>query len=492
MKNYEEMARSVLERSNNIINKRNKRRKTLAGVVVAAVACFVVVVIAHTISNGGIDWAKPTVSPNNGNANLNSVREADVNWGLPFRYIKGSTYIPSGTTSAILEPQFEFSRGFIDVVAKAVEEYPGIYSPVTSEAIGTNVTYRLFKMVIIDSLDSGMKGEFYYLLPSRLDGDLTEYDSLLISMLQMPANFILKKDNKILAFDYIFTDPYGIPELGNIIAFTNGVFDETLWQEDSWYNGYKYEEPYLDKEDDEFRIVYRGATLEKVLAKREKRLRDYPVRINWASKDPSKIQYHSFANLAAQEAMNYIRSLENGVYVPNVRFSISMGSWLDVLNVEGGEPYYTSRELVYYRLINGCLTNERIRFDCFTEEVVASEFKFEEADVENLPDISQYIANLDLSDFSAQHTDEKGKELVSKTVYGWYEKTSKGVYSIVKIGWKYYSKGEHAAYYDATFILLDENGAMVISPEDLVALIGENRHIRKYSEYGEAFILPMA
>ena len=53
MKNYEEMARSVLERSNNIINKRNKRRKTLAGVVVAAVACFVVVVIAHTISNGG-------------------------------------------------------------------------------------------------------------------------------------------------------------------------------------------------------------------------------------------------------------------------------------------------------------------------------------------------------------------------------------------------------------------------------------------------------
>ena len=96
-----------------------------------------------------------------------------------------------------------------------------------------------------------------------------------------------------------------------------------------------------------------------------------------------------------------------------------------------------------------------------------------------------------LSDFSAQHTDEKGKELVSKTVYGWYEKTSKGVYSIVKIGWEYYSKGEHAAYYDATFILLDENGAMVISPEDLVALIGENRHIRKYSEYGEAFILPM-
>ena len=46
-------------------------------------------------------------------------------------------------------------------------------------------------------------------------------------------------------------------------------------------------------------------------------------------------------------------------------------------------------------------------------------------------------------------------------------------------------------YYDETFILLDETGDHIISRENLIELIGENRNI-SYEEYGVGIDMPMA
>ena len=93
---------------------------------------------------------------------------------------------------------------------------------------------------------------------------VAQYDALLISMTQLPKNSVLRNGDMLTSIDYIFIDPQRCPELGNIIAFTDGVFDESLWQDRSWLYGYQFAKHRLD-ENDETLLVSRGSTLEEAL-----------------------------------------------------------------------------------------------------------------------------------------------------------------------------------------------------------------------------------
>ena len=65
------------------------------------------------------------------------------------------------------------------------------------------------------------------------------------------------------------------------------------------------------------------------------------------------------------------------------------------------------------------------------------------------------------------------------------------MYSIVRIAWRYFAEDNYyMEYYDETFILLDETGDHIISREELIELIGDNRNI-SYKEYGVGIELPM-
>ena len=105
--------------------------------------------------------------------------------------------------------------------------------------------------------------------------------------------------------------------------------------------------------------------------------------------------------------------------------------------------------------------------------------------------MSAYVTSLDLSRIAPQHTDPNGKILIYNSAVGWYEKTENGIYSIVRIAWRYYDENDwYVEYYDETFILLDETGDYIISREELIELIGTNSNISS-GEYGVGVMMPM-
>lgn len=458
MKTYEEMARSALTRGNAIRKRQMKAKKILAGALSGAAVCGLVLLLAFGMGRKA-ENLRPTESLRSGGPlNYGPVKllpvtcktDASIS-GKAHRYVAGTKNHGSGAQPDMAPPLFQFQHGYLHVVAKAVEECSGGY-----QALGGYGTYRMFRMEVIDSLGSGVEGEFYYLLPESLKGDLTQYDALLISMAQLPKNFVLQNGDSLKAYEYLFADPYDTPELGNIIAFTNGVFDETLWQDRSWSYGYQFGRHHLDINDDSL-LVSRGSTLEEALQRRQAQIEV------WGKWDKAaQVQHYDFQTEAAQQVMAYMKPFENGVFAPG-RFS---------------EYYWV------YRYINGCPTNEWISIDSDTEAVTTSEYRFEDEDFEKLPDIPGYIEGLDMSKIVPQHTDLDGKILMNKSVTGWYEKTDSGVYSIVKISWQHCDAEDWCLeYYDETFILLDETGDYTVSREELIELIGDNHKIFD-GEYG--------
>ena len=468
MKTYEEMAQSALARGKAIRKERKKINTILLGSLSALAVCCVVILLVFGIGEKG-----PNPGPGTGPLNYGQVSYLSVDnkigihkTGKGFQYISGTQNPGASSGPDAVPPRFEFQYGYIHVVAKAIEEV-GIYETLNAYGSTQTYTYRVFAMQVIDPLESGMEtgssGTFFYLLPSYLQGDLTQYDALLISMYQLPHNFVLRNEDALIAVDYLFTDPRRHPELGNLIAFTNDIFDESLWQDRSWIYGYQFVDHLLDRNDDSL-LVSRGSTLEEALQRRQAQIEEWG---EWAK--PQTVKHYDFQTDTAKQVMDYVRPFKNGVFVPY-----------------GNSYSYGAR-----RYINGCPTNEWIQIDMENETITTSDYRFEDADFESLPDLSAYITNLDLSQIAPQHTDPNGKLLIYNSAVGWYEKTETGVYSIVRIAWRYFAEDNYyMEYYDETFILLDETGDHIISREDLIELIGENSNI-SHEEYGVGIEMPM-
>ena len=474
MKTYEEMAQSALARGKAIRKERKKNNTIMLGSLSALVVCCVVVLLVF-----GLGEKNPNPGPGTGPLNYGQVSYLSPDHkigidktGKGFQYITG-TANPGAGGPAGAPPRFEFQLEYIHVVAKAIEEV-GIYETLNAYGSTQTYSYRMFAMQVIDPLDSGMEtglsGMFYYLLPSYLQGDLTQYDALLISMTQLPKNSVLRSGDRLTAVDYIFIDPQRCPELGNIIAFTDGVFDESLWQDRSWRYGYQFGQYQLDKSDYMLyqMLVYRGSTLEEALQRRQAQVEEWTEEWGEWFTLPT-VSHYDFQTEAAKQVMDYVSPFENGVFV----------------------PYGNSYAYGVRRYINGCPTNEWIQIDMEDETVTISDYCFEDADFENLPDLSAYVTSLDLSRIAPQHTDPNGKILIYNSAVGWYEKTENGIYSIVRIAWRYYDENDwYVEYYDETFILLDETGDYIISREELIELIGENSNISS-GEYGVGVMMPM-
>ena len=468
MKTYEEMARSALTRGKAIRKERKKTNAILFGTLSALAVCCVVILLVFGIGKKG-----PNPGPGTGPLNYGQVSYLSVDnkigihkTGKGFQYISGTVNPGAGGGISSAPPLFAFEFGYIHVVAKAIEEV-GTYETLNAYGSTQTHSYRVFAMQVIDPLESGMEtgmaGTFFYLLPAHLKGDLTKYDALLISMTQLPKNFVLRGGDALSANDYMFTDPHGSPELGNIIAFTDGVFDESLWQDRSWLYGYQFARHRLDENDDTL-LVSRGSTLEEALQRRRAQIEEWG---EWAKHQT--VKHYDFQTDAAKQVMAYVRPFENGVFV----------------------PYGNSYSYGVRRYINGCPTNEWIQIDMEDETITTSDYRFEDADFENLPDLAAYIASLDLSQIAPQHTDPNGKILIFNSAVGWYEKTGNGVYAIVRIAWRYFAEDDYyMEYYDETFILLDETGDHLIPREELIERIGDNQNI-SYEEYGVGIEMPM-
>ncbi len=484
MRSSDEMAERVLSRGRAEIKERQGRKRRWLLTAAIVLPCCAIFMLTAGLWMGG--WFErpidPSVSEQSGTkppleGHVNYLSAIDLTseevHGKAFQSVKEATSV-SGSSADAAPPAFEFQYGYIHVVARAVEELSGTYETLPDYGGTTISSYRLFRMTVLDPLDSELAGDFYYLLPAHLKGDLTAYDALLISMTQLPYRTILRHGGRLIAFDYLFADPQDHPELGNITAFSDGVFDERLWQEKSWLYGYQFARIELETgERIQAHLVARGTTLKKALRVRRGQIREWG---EWATS--ATVKHFTPKSEEARALLDEIAPFTNGVFQA-----------MHYMPVQGGG--YSNGGYAYRRYINGCPTNEWVAIDRDTEAVYRSDFRFETADMEGLPDLGAYIAALDLASFLPEHTDPTGKQLLHLSAVGWYEKTATGVYSVVKLQWRYCAEGDcYRQCIDETFLLLDADGAHTVSREELVSLIGANPNI-SFEKYGAEFYMPM-
>lgn len=408
--------------------------------------------------------------------------------GSALEFVVGSSALMGGTPTAE-PPAFRFDVGNFVVKAKVVKSFSDLYYKLYTPHQYKPTAYRLVEMETLETLHGeNMPKRFLYLIRDYLFVDLSVYDSLLISMDQLGTeNYVLRngtKNQMECVSLSVFMDCQNHPELGNMIAFTGGIFDESLWQTKSWIYGYQFASHELDDPARSDLVVSRGCSEADAIYEIKKRINN---QIEWMGEYyevPTPIML-DFTSEEAKAALEYVKPFANGV------FEQSLGAnWVADGEVHGA--------LVYTRYINGCQTEETVMIDLLTEEVSYSEVRYTKENLSAIENIAAHISEKAAA-YAAQiplppHTDPEGKELASLHLYGWYAKVGDQVYGIVKTGWRYMESGDGYTiyeYYDEDYTLYDSAAgtARSISREDLVALVGD-RNVY-YGELGAGKEMPM-
>ncbi|MBR4034677.1 MAG: hypothetical protein IKJ04_07695, partial [Clostridia bacterium] len=154
--------------------------------------------------------------------------------GSNLEFIVGSSASLGGAVSQA-PPAFEFPTGIFAVKARVVKNHPDLYYKLDVISDSKPTAYRLIQMETLEVIHGeNVPQYFLYLIRNSYYVDMSVYDSLIIAMGQLGAeNYVLKNQTKsqMEAFDLpVFADYQDRPDLGSIIAFSDGVFDEGLWQ----------------------------------------------------------------------------------------------------------------------------------------------------------------------------------------------------------------------------------------------------------------------
>lgn len=395
--------------------------------------------------------------------------------GLEF-VVGSSTNLSVGNAAP---PRFEFStwdsQQFV-VKAVAVDNYPDTYYLLNSSSEYKPTAYRLIEMECLEVMQGqNVPKSFLYMIPESIYVDMTQYDCLLISMAQQGTEQYVFRNgtkNKLEATPIpVFDDYQGHPELGNIIAFSDGIFDESLWQTESWLYGYQFARHHLEDPEDDDLVVYRGCPLEEAVEEIKSRLAESKA---WREyEDPSPVTLE-FTAEEAKAAIEFVKPFANGVFA----------------------QYCSSTELRFTRYINGCQTEEVIIIDLLTQEVTYSEVRYTQEDMAKLENIAVHLAN-HAKEYAKNpptppHTDPEGKQLWSLTLYAWYVKVDGKIYGVIKTTWIHMKRDIwYTRYLDASYTLYDcsASTARTVTREELVELAGP-RNVSQ-GNYGEGEPLPM-
>ena len=126
-------------------------------------------------------------------------------------------------------------------------------------------------------------------------------------------NYVLKNATKkrMESFELpMFADYQDNPELGNIIAFTDGIFDESLWQNETWRYGYQFADDYLDNPESDYLVVARGDSISEVISAIKKQFDEWYILANRAL----TVITLNFKTQEAKDAIEYVKPFENGVF----------------------------------------------------------------------------------------------------------------------------------------------------------------------------------
>lgn len=395
--------------------------------------------------------------------------------GNSLEFIVGTSTSPQSGADAA-PPKFEFSGG-IAVKAKVVKNYPDKYYKLDISSAYRPEAYRLIQMETLEVISGNNVPQYFlYLIPDYVYVDMSIYDSLLISMSQLGVeNYVLRNgtQNKVESFELlVFADKQDNPELGNIIAFSDGIFDESLWQNYTWLYGYQFARYYLDNPEYGDLVVARGDSESTVISAIKKQYEEW----YGGSYQVPSVKTLNFTTQAAKDAIEYVKPFVNGVF----------SQW-----------YSQNGELIFRRYINGCQTEETIRIDLLTEEVTYSEVRYTKDDMEQMENISAHLAEK-ATEYAQQlpnppHTNPEGKELLCLNLYAWYVKVDEKMYGVIKTAWRYEENDNYfIQYYDDAYVLYDMSASTAtdISRDDLVKIVG-TRNVYM-GEYGIGIEIPWA
>lgn len=322
----------------------------------------------------------------------------------------------------ISEERYQFMMK-MSVEAKVLEVLPDIY--VDLGGYGTSTRYRVLHMQILDTLGGeNMPDEIYYLLPVQYNADLTVYSSLILTLQQLEVeNCVLVNETqqRAEAFSILFTGAYDA-EKGSVLPFLDGKLDTELWEKPGWNkdnNGKVYDIRYLlsDKAAMYPGKPYRNLRETKKTIRQQfyeeyeagRKSGNIPNRGNLTGKVRS---YDEIRSAEGKELLAYVQPFENGVFMPKV----DVVSW------------------GFTRYINGFETNE-IHYILREDQSAHSKNRFTEEDLQQLPDVTAIIEELNKRKNAHRIDQESGKELIYCGISGRYQKTTQGIYCILTRRW---------------------------------------------------------
>ena len=379
--------------------------------------------------------------------------------------------VSSGFSSELAPPTFRFSGSDMVITAKVTEILPDVYYALHDSFDYSSVPYRLLRIEVLSTLwGENVPEEILYLLPEENLGNMTAFDILVMAIRQHNCeNSVLININQgqMEQFPLLFWSSNYDP-VGNIIAFTDGEFDESLWERALWYGA---EVHYFDYgEIASLKVSSLSGLLDNLQTLFNEQLD--------AGKQPGTVKYLKVQTDAAKQLLEAMNSFENGVFVPKFGQADNL------------------EEIVFHRYVGGIRTNETITLDLLTEKITYSDTSFTQEELTTMPDIPGYLKQLDAAiaegTLLPPRVDPEGKKLVSCGAEGWYIKTEHRIYGIVQTNWIYQQQAEEELvwYKDAEYTLLDaHNGVLhTISCEELNTLLGEDRFSDADCAHG--FVLP--
>ena len=444
--------------------KTNLKKKTTKSVWLrfgAIAACFVLIVSAVIVvpmlkeDDSGI-----IITPDN-RPDIPIVN-AQIPSSAPHYY--GSESIGEGGGAA------EINTEGVSVIARLVTVLPDTY---TFYDDWTQTEFHLLKMETVKLLKGeNMTDTFYYIVPERFMTDFTIFDKFVIvdmgqygyehSVLYNKTQSCAERLDIVL-LGYLNTYFYFMGE--NFMAFdSDGNFDGRLWESNEYWasstgwpnnfmgqpnkylNGYTIAQAEQDFYSDD---AYRSVSI-----------------LDSVSGD-------------AKEALDYIQSFENGLYI------------------QRGDGFKTSHypyvELNFCRYIGGFATNESGII--YADSVNWSNARFNEEDMSRLPDLSSAFESVKgaLNSGSVTPPHFNNQEKLRKTtsgIFGWYAKTENGVIGIVRVTWCFCTE-RYQLYYDDAYYIIEygSDECKAIDRDVLLERLGDYEttyiYTGKYNEYGK-------
>jgi hypothetical protein len=343
------------------------------------------------------------------------------------------------------------------VHAKVIEVLPGVYKDTL-----TNRCYHILKLETLEAIYvKNMPEEFYLRLSTDYSTDLKKFTSLVLSIQQVGIeNYLLNNwdQAQIQAFSLLFeltgssAGPF-YDSYGDLIAFTDGVWDKRLYKMEGW----ELSDYYIERLPTDYPVRDGYTTIEDCKSR-------ILQRISKQNSTPKKV--YTAADIATgaaqEELLAWVAPFKNGVYA---------------------QKFNKSGSVEYTRLINNFPTNETIYIG--QDGAYRQSEHFTQDDLDSIPHLGLFMLDMvfKIVTMDSPHADYyKNKPVSLKSFWaeGKYYKVKGQVYGLVKVCWEYWTNDtvhytDSGAFYDTLYYLFSADGSYIIAERDeIAALLGDD------------------